>query len=101
MTVPAARGRGVHTLLKTSLARSLAEIPDAQVCDAVAASRHQRHSQRGAFATIHEHVVADAVDDRQAIMHRGDMAAFDAQLVHAESRACTALQRRATQAPSA
>jgi two-component system capsular synthesis sensor histidine kinase RcsC len=86
----------VHTLLKTSLVRSLAEIPDAQVCDAVAASRHQRHSQRGAFATIHEHVVADAVDDRQAVVRAGDLASFDAQIAHIESLAREALLRRAT-----
>ncbi|MDI9648814.1 hypothetical protein QM306_10255 [Burkholderia cenocepacia] len=97
MTVPTARGQGVHTLLKTSLARSLAGIPDAQVCDAVAPSRHERHSQRGGtFVTIREHVAADAVDELQAVVHAGDLTSFDAQITHIESLAREALPRRAT-----
>ncbi|WP_244109566.1 ATP-binding protein [Burkholderia cenocepacia] len=91
----------VHKLLETSLVKSLAGIRDARARDDVAALRHELHSLRGAFATIHEHGVADAVGELQAIVHGGDMAAFDAQLAHAEDLARAALQRRATQAPPA
>ncbi|WP_260427046.1 sensor histidine kinase [Burkholderia cenocepacia] len=91
----------VHTLLETSLAQSLAGIGDAKTRDDVAALRHELHSLRGAFATIHEHEVADAVGVLQAAIHGGDLSAFDAQLAHVERLAREALQRRATQAPSA
>jgi two-component system capsular synthesis sensor histidine kinase RcsC len=91
----------VHGLLETSLVQSLAGIRDARARDDVAALRHELHSLRGAFATIHEHGVADAVGELQAIVHGGDMTGFDTRLAHAEGLARTALQRRATQAPSA
>ncbi|EOH6072199.1 ATP-binding protein [Burkholderia cenocepacia] len=91
----------VHKLLETSLAQSLAGIRDARARDDVAALRHELHSLRGAFATIHEHDVADTVGVLQAAIHGGDMSDFDAQLAHVERLAREALQRRATQAPSA
>ncbi|WP_027810672.1 sensor histidine kinase [Burkholderia cenocepacia] len=91
----------VHALLDASLAKALAAIRDALARDDVATLRHELHALRGAFATIHEHAVADAIGDLQAIMHGGDMTAFDARLADAEGRAREALQRRATQAPPA
>ncbi|WP_175778210.1 sensor histidine kinase [Burkholderia cenocepacia] len=90
----------VHALLKTSLTQSLAGARKAVARNDINALRHELHSLRGAFATIHEHAVADAVGALQAIVHEGDMASFEARLVEAESLARDALQRRATRAPS-
>ncbi|WP_321859768.1 ATP-binding protein [Burkholderia cenocepacia] len=90
----------VHALLDASLAKSLAGIRDALARDDVRALRDELHSLRGAFATIHEHGVADAVGELQAIVHGGDMTAFDTQLAQAEGLACEALRRRATRAPA-
>ncbi len=91
----------VHALLETSLTQSLAGARDAVANNDTNALRHELHSLRGAFATIHEHAVADAVGELQAIVHGGDMTSFDAQLADAERLARNALQRRATQPPSA
>ncbi|VWC72029.1 hybrid two-component system kinase-response regulator protein [Burkholderia lata] len=90
----------VHALLETSLAQSLAATREAVTRGDIPALRHELHSLRGAFATIHEHAVADAVGELQANVHDGDMASFDARLAEAERLARDALQRRATQAPS-
>ncbi|CAB3750275.1 Sensor histidine kinase RcsC [Burkholderia puraquae] len=91
----------VHALLDASLAQSLPAARDAVARGDTPALRHELHSLRGAFATIHEHAVADAVGALQAIVHEGDMASFDARLAEVESLARDALERRATQAPSA
>ncbi|MDR0241005.1 MAG: response regulator [Burkholderia sp.] len=91
----------VHALLEASLAKSLVAIRDARASDDVRALRDELHALRGAFATIHEHGVADAVGALQTIVHGDDMAPFDAQLAQTEDLAHEALQRRATQAPSA
>ncbi|MCA8252663.1 response regulator [Burkholderia sp. AU31624] len=91
----------VHALLETSLVQSLASIRDARERNDIAVLRHELHSLRGAFATIHEHDVADAIGALQAAVHAGDMTSFDAQLAQAESHARDALQRRATHTPPA
>ncbi|MBY4726106.1 MULTISPECIES: sensor histidine kinase [Burkholderia] len=91
----------VHALLEKSLGQSLAAAREAVARDDTPALRHELHSLRGAFATIHEHAVADAVGALQAIVHEGDMVSFDARLAEMERLARDALQRRATQAPSA
>ncbi|RQU30709.1 sensor histidine kinase [Burkholderia cenocepacia] len=91
----------VHALLETSLTQSLAGARDAVARNDINALRHELHSLRGAFATIHENAVADAVGELQAIVHGGDMTSFDARLADAERLARDALQRRATQPPSA
>lgn len=91
----------VHALLETSLAQSIAAIHDAIARDNTAALRHELHSLRGAFATIHEHAVADAIGELQAIVHGGDLTSFDARLARAQALAQEALRRRAAQAPAA
>ncbi|WP_244110228.1 sensor histidine kinase [Burkholderia cenocepacia] len=91
----------VHALLEASLTQSLAAARDAVSRNDFPTLRHELHSLRGAFATIHEHTVADAIGELQAIVHGGDMTSFDARLAQAEALAREALQRRATQAPSA
>jgi two-component system, NarL family, capsular synthesis sensor histidine kinase RcsC len=90
----------VHALLETSLVQSLAAMRDAVARNDIAALRHELHSLRGAFATVHEHAVADAIGELQAIVHDGDMTSFDPRLAEAERLAWDALQRRTTQTPS-
>ncbi|RQV37247.1 sensor histidine kinase [Burkholderia cenocepacia] len=90
----------VHALLETSLTQSLAAAREAVARDDIPALRYELHSLRGAFATIHEHAVADAVGELQAVVQSGDLTSFDARLTHAESLARDALQRRAMPAPS-
>ncbi|OXI19027.1 hybrid sensor histidine kinase/response regulator [Burkholderia sp. AU15512] len=91
----------VHALLDASLAQSLAAAREAVSRGDIPALRHELHSLRGAFATIHEHAVADAVGELQAVVQGGDLTSFDSRLMHAESLARDALQRRTTPAPSA
>ncbi|ARF87023.1 signal transduction histidine kinase [Burkholderia cenocepacia] len=91
----------VHTLLEASRAQSVAAMHDAAARNDIAALRHELHSLRGAFATIHEHAVADAIGELQAIVHGGDLTSFEARLAEADALAREALQRRATQAPAA
>ncbi|WP_254617192.1 ATP-binding protein [Burkholderia metallica] len=91
----------VHALLDASLTKALAAIRDALARDDIGVLRHELHALRGAFATIHEHAVADVIGDLQAIVHDGDLMAFDARLAEAEGLARDALQRRTTQAPPA
>jgi len=91
----------VHALLEASLTQSVAAARDAVARDDIPALRHELHSLRGAFATVHEHAVADAVGELQAVVQGGDMTSFDARLMHAATLAREALQRRATQAPTA
>lgn len=91
----------VHALLEASRAQSVAAMHDAVARNDIAALRHELHSLRGAFATIHEHAVADAIGELQAIVHGGDLTSFDARLAEADALAREALQRRATQAPAA
>ncbi|WP_367188965.1 ATP-binding protein [Burkholderia sp. Ed8] len=91
----------VHALLETSRAQSVAAMHDAASRNDIAALRHELHSLRGAFATIHEHAVADAIGELQAIVHGGDLTSFDARLADADALAREALRRRATQAPTA
>ena len=74
---------------------------DAIARNDISALRHELHSLRGAFATIHEHAVADAIGELQAIVHGGDLTSFDARLARAETLAREALRRRATQTPAA
>lgn len=91
----------VHALLEASLVHSAAAIRDARERDDIPALRHELHSLRGVFATIHEHAVADAVGALQDAVHAGDLASVDTLLIRAEALARDALMRRATQAPSA
>ncbi|KVK85182.1 hybrid sensor histidine kinase/response regulator [Burkholderia cepacia] len=91
----------VHALLDASLAQSIAGARDAIARNDIPALRHELHSLRGAFATIHEHAVADAVGELQAIVHGGDLTSFDARFAQAIALAQEALRRRATQAPAA
>ncbi|WP_244108236.1 Hpt domain-containing protein [Burkholderia cenocepacia] len=90
----------MHALLEKSLTQSLAGARDAVARNDINALRHELHSLRGAFATIHEHAVADAVGALQALVHEGDMVSFDARLAEVERLAREALRRRATQTPS-
>ncbi|WP_256122083.1 hybrid sensor histidine kinase/response regulator [Burkholderia sp. A2] len=90
----------VHALLEASRAQSVAAMHDAASRNDIAALRHELHSLRGAFATIHEHAVADAIGELQAIVHGGDLTSFEARLADADALAREALQRRATQAPA-
>ncbi|WP_027782087.1 MULTISPECIES: hybrid sensor histidine kinase/response regulator [Burkholderia] len=90
----------VHTLLTESLERSVAKIRTAIAQNDVATLRDELHTLRGAFATVHEHAVADAVRDMQEAVHSGATASLDALLAQAESLAREALARRAAQAPS-
>jgi len=91
----------VHALLEASLARSVTATRDAIARNDISALRHELHSLRGAFATIHEHAVADAIGELQAIVHGGDLTSFDARLARAETLAREALRRRTTQTPAA
>ncbi|WP_230463089.1 hybrid sensor histidine kinase/response regulator [Burkholderia cenocepacia] len=91
----------VHAQLEASRAQSVAAMHDAASRNDIAALRHELHSLRGAFATIHEHAVADAIGELQAIVHGGDLTSFEARLAEADTLAREALQRRATQAPAA
>ncbi|MBG0874187.1 response regulator [Burkholderia sp. 9777_1386] len=91
----------VHTLLEASRAQSVAAMHDAAARNDIAALRHELHSLRGAFATIHEHAVADAIGELQTIVHGGDLTSFEARLAEADALAQEALQRRSTQAPAA
>jgi len=91
----------VHALLDTSLAQSLAAAREAVARGDIPALRHELHSLRGAFATIHEHAVADAVGELQAVVQGGNLTSFDSRLAHAEGLARDALRRRAMPAPSA
>ncbi|MDT6998047.1 hybrid sensor histidine kinase/response regulator [Burkholderia cenocepacia] len=91
----------VHALLEASRAQSVAAMHDAAARNDIAALRHELHSLRGAFATIHEHAVADAIGELQAIVHGGDLTSFEARLAAADALAREALRRRATQAPAA
>ncbi|WP_321791007.1 response regulator [Burkholderia pyrrocinia] len=86
----------VHALLEESLERSLAAMRDARARGDVRTLRDELHSLRGAFATIHEHGVADAVRAMQEVVHGDDLAAFDALLARTENLARQALQGRAT-----
>ncbi|VWB13106.1 hybrid two-component system kinase-response regulator protein [Burkholderia lata] len=90
----------VHALLDTSLTQSLAAVREAVTNGDVPKLRHELHSLRGAFATIHEHAVADAVGELQAVAHGGNLTSFDGRLAEAERLARDALQRRKAQAPS-
>ncbi len=89
----------VHKLLDDSLQRSAPAIREALARDDIRALRDELHALRGAFATIHEHEVADAVRAMQDAVHAGEFATIDALLVQAEALAREALRRRATNVP--
>ncbi|MDF3117451.1 response regulator [Burkholderia semiarida] len=91
----------VHELFGDTLERSLAAIRDALARGDVPALRAELHSLRGAFATIHEHAVADAVRDMQDAVQAGDPAALDPLVDRTERLARDTLRRRAAQAPQA
>ncbi|PXX26213.1 two-component system capsular synthesis sensor histidine kinase RcsC [Burkholderia pyrrocinia] len=89
----------VHALFSDTLDRSLAAIRDALARGDVPALRAELHSLRGAFATIHEHAVADAVRDMQDAVQAGDPAALEPLVDRTERLARDTLWRRAAQAP--
>ncbi|MCA8003190.1 hybrid sensor histidine kinase/response regulator [Burkholderia metallica] len=91
----------VHRLFGDTLDRSLAAIRDALARGDVPALRAELHSLRGAFATIHEHAVADAVRDMQDAVQSGDPAALGPLVDRTERLARDTLRRRAAQAPQA
>ncbi|MDN7703158.1 ATP-binding protein [Burkholderia semiarida] len=91
----------VHELFGDTLERSLAAIRDALARGDVPALRAELHSLRGAFATIHEHAVADAVRDMQDAVQAGDPAVLDPLVDRTERLARDTLRRRAAQAPQA
>ncbi|MCA8274955.1 response regulator [Burkholderia sp. AU30280] len=91
----------VHRLFSDTLDRSLAAIRDALARGDVPALRAELHSLRGAFATIHEHAVADAVRDMQDLVQAGDPAALEPLVDRTERLARDTLRRRAAQAPQA
>ncbi|WP_244166649.1 ATP-binding protein [Burkholderia anthina] len=91
----------VHELFGDTLERSLAAIRDALARGDVPALRAELHSLRGAFATIHEHAVADAVRDMQDAVQAGDTAALEPLVDRTAHLARDTLRRRAAQAPHA
>ncbi|WP_407971743.1 response regulator [Burkholderia pyrrocinia] len=91
----------VQALLGESVERSLTALRAALAHDDLRALRDELHALRGAFATIHEHAVADAVREMQDAARAGDTAPLAALLAGAERLAREALQRRATHAPPA
>ncbi|WP_246637402.1 hybrid sensor histidine kinase/response regulator [Burkholderia catarinensis] len=91
----------VHALLEDSLARSVDAIRAALAQQDMPTLRHELHSLRGAFATIHEHRVADAIGTLQAAVLGGDLASCEPLLSGAADLARGALQRRAANPPSA
>ncbi|MBM2774526.1 hybrid sensor histidine kinase/response regulator [Burkholderia territorii] len=91
----------VQVLLTDSVERSLAAIRAALAHDDPRALRDELHALRGAFATIHEHAVADAVRDMQDAVRTGNTAPLAALFADTERLAREALRRRATPAPAA
>ncbi|UJH76241.1 response regulator (plasmid) [Burkholderia cenocepacia] len=85
----------MHTLLGDSLERALATIREACARNDIRTLRDELHTLRGAFATIHEHAVADAVRDMQEVVQAGDGVPPDALLARIEALARDALKRRA------
>ncbi|KGB92663.1 hybrid sensor histidine kinase/response regulator [Burkholderia cepacia] len=91
----------VQVLLTDSVERSLAAIRTALAHDDRRALRDELHALRGAFATIHEYAVADAVRDMQDAVRAGNTASLAALFTDTERLAREALRRRAAPAPTA
>ncbi|KWO49716.1 hybrid sensor histidine kinase/response regulator [Burkholderia sp. MSMB1459WGS] len=90
----------VQVLLTDSVERSLAAIRAALANDDLRALRDELHALRGAFATIHEHAVADAVGDMQDAVRAGNTASLATLFTDTERLAREALRRRTAQAPT-
>nr|WP_223965188.1 ATP-binding protein [Burkholderia diffusa] len=91
----------VQALLTDSVERSLVAIRAALAHDDLLTLRDELHALRGAFATIHEHAVADAVREMQDAARAGDTAPLASLFGEAERVAREALRRRAPLAQQA